>query len=100
MRGRLGAYTRWANADAQERFAAVYRTRQGLQAKSEREVDRGQVITAGASPSGPSMPARRICTAAASPSAASRDFIERDLGRLGGVTIWCRLRRLRHTTAT
>ena len=39
MRGRLGAYTRWANADAQERFAAGYRMRQGLQAKFEREVD-------------------------------------------------------------
>ena len=39
MRGRLGANTRWANADAQERFAAGYRMRQGLQAKFEREVD-------------------------------------------------------------
>jgi hypothetical protein len=38
-RGRLGAYTRWANADAQERFAAGYPMRQGLQAKFEREVD-------------------------------------------------------------
>ena len=39
MRGRLGAYTRWAIADAQEPFAAGYRMRQGLQAKFEREVD-------------------------------------------------------------
>ena len=39
MRGRLGAYTRWANADAQEPFAAGYRMRRGLQAKFEREVD-------------------------------------------------------------
>lgn len=39
MRGRLGAYTRWANADARERFAAGNRMRQGLQAKFEREVD-------------------------------------------------------------
>jgi hypothetical protein len=39
MRGRLGAYTQWADADAQERFAAGYRMRQGLQAKFEREVD-------------------------------------------------------------
>jgi hypothetical protein len=55
-RGRLGAYTRWANADAQERFAAGYRMRQGLQAKFEREVDpRGQAVTAGASQAG------RVC---------------------------------------
>ena len=56
MRGRLGAYTRWANADAQERFAAGYRMRQGLQAKFEREVDPlGQAVTAGASQAG------RVC---------------------------------------
>jgi hypothetical protein len=39
MRFRLGAYTRWANADAQEPFAAGYRMRRGLQAKFEHEVD-------------------------------------------------------------
>jgi hypothetical protein len=39
VRGRLGAYTRWANAHAQARFAAGYRMRKGPQAKFEREVD-------------------------------------------------------------
>ena len=56
VRGRLGAYTRWANADAQERFAAGYRMRQGMQAKFEREVDpEGKTLTAGASQTG------RVC---------------------------------------
>lgn len=39
MRARIASYTRWAHADDQDRFAAGYRMRQGLQAKFEREVD-------------------------------------------------------------
>jgi hypothetical protein len=63
MRGRLGANTRWANADAWERFAAGYRMRQGLQASSSARSTPRASYHHRSEPSGPSMPARRICAA-------------------------------------
>ena len=62
MRGRLGANTRWANADAWERFAAGYRMRQGLQASSSARSTPRASYHHRSEPSGPSMPARRICS--------------------------------------
>jgi len=59
---RLGAYTRWANADAQERIAAGYRMRQGLQAKFEREVDPEGKLSPQERVKRAGLPARRICS--------------------------------------
>jgi len=45
LRGRIGAYTRWAHASAEDRSLATRPMREGLQAKFEREADPEGTLT-------------------------------------------------------
>lgn len=43
MRGRIGAYTQWANTE--DRYVAMLPAREGFYAKFEREVDPNATLT-------------------------------------------------------
>lgn len=59
LRGRIGAYTRWANTD--DRYMATPAMREGFYAKFEREVDPESKLTPQERAKRPSSPARLTC---------------------------------------